>query len=173
MTILQIILLFTAVVTLFGAIMVVSTRKLMHAALWLILVLLGVTIMFALLETRFFAIVQLVIYIGAIAILIIFAVMLTRRSMNADEPQINRNWWLGLISTVGFFISLLIVFSTWQGFGVATRTVPEGGENMVQLGTALVDPNGFALPFEVASVVLLAALIGAIYVAADRKGKEL
>lgn len=171
MTIMQIIFLITASVTLFAALMVVSTRRMMHAAMWLILVLFGVTITFALLETRFFAIVQLVIYIGAIAILIIFAVMLTRRSMNADVPQVNRNWWLVMVSSLALFVGLVTVMSVWEGFFVTARTVPPGGENLVQLGTALVDPNGFVLPFEVASLVLLAAMVGAIYVAAERKEK--
>jgi len=51
-----------------------------------------------------------------------------------------------------------------------TRTVPEGGEDIVQLGKALVDPDAYMIPFEVASLLLLAALIGAVFIAMERKG---
>ncbi|GAG05720.1 unnamed protein product, partial [marine sediment metagenome] len=78
MTVMQVIFLITAVVTLGGAVMVVTVRNLIHAALWLILALFGVAVMYTLLSAPFFTVVQIVIYIGAIAILMIFAIMLTR-----------------------------------------------------------------------------------------------
>ncbi len=86
-TSLQVLFLAVAAVTLFSALMVVTTRKIMHAAMWLVLTLLGVAILFALLESRFFVVVQVIVYIGAIAILIIFAVMLTRRVMQETNHR--------------------------------------------------------------------------------------
>jgi NADH-quinone oxidoreductase subunit J len=77
MTALQIIFLITAVVTLGSALMVVTSRNLIHSALWLILSLFGVAVLYVVLNASFLAVAQVVIYIGAIAILIIFAVMMT------------------------------------------------------------------------------------------------
>ncbi|MGW8224503.1 MAG: NADH-quinone oxidoreductase subunit J, partial [Anaerolineales bacterium] len=79
MTVMQVVFLITAVVSLGGAVMVVTARNLIHAALWLILTLFGVAVMYGLLSATFFTVIQVVIYIGAITILMIFAIMLTRR----------------------------------------------------------------------------------------------
>ena len=77
----QFFFLVTAAVILVSAVMTVITRKMMHSALWFVLALLGVAVIFALLEASFFAVVQVLVYVGAIAILIIFAVMFTRQAM--------------------------------------------------------------------------------------------
>lgn len=170
MTPIQIIFLLVAAVTLASAVLVVSTRRIMHAAMWLILALLGVAILFATLETRFFVVVQIVVYIGAIAILIIFAVMLTRRVMDDTDSQLNRNWWIAALIALLLFVGLVAALSTWSGFETDTRAVQDGGEDLVALGKAMVDPNGFMIPFEVASVLLLAALIGSVYISLERRG---
>jgi len=88
----QIIFLFVALFTLGSGFMVVSTRNLVHAALWLVSTLFGVAVTYALLNATFLAVVQVVVYIGAIAILFIFAVMLTRKDMRDQGPQMNANW---------------------------------------------------------------------------------
>ena len=75
----------------------VMTRNLVHAALWLIVTLFGVAVLYAILDAGFLAVVQVVIYIGAIAILFIFAVMLTRKEMRDRGEQQNQGWWLGAI----------------------------------------------------------------------------
>jgi NADH-quinone oxidoreductase subunit J len=169
MTVVQIIFLLAAAMTLGSAVMVVIARRMIHAALWLVLALLGVAILFALLEIRFFAVVQVLIYIGAIAILIIFAVMLTRRSLEDVGPQLNRGWWAAVVACFGIFVGLVGVLSSWGKFSTITRTIPVGGEDVLSLGKAFVDPSGYVIPFEVASVLLLAALVGAIFVASERK----
>jgi NADH-quinone oxidoreductase subunit J len=170
MTFMQIIFLISAALTLGSAIMVVTTRHLMHAAFWLILSLLGVAILFALLETRFYVVVQVVVYIGAIAILILFAIMLTRQVMQHDERQLNRGWLAAALVSCGLFGGLVAALSSWSFFWVETRTVPAGGENLLQLGNALVDPMGYLLPFEMISILLLAALIGSIFVGMEKNG---
>ncbi len=103
MTPIQIIFLITAVVSLGAAMMVVTTKNMIHAALWLILTLFGVAVFFVLLNAGFLAVAQVVIYIGAIAILMIFAIMMTRNIADFSETQINRNWpWALIIGTVLF-----------------------------------------------------------------------
>lgn len=172
MTAMQIIFLLTGTITLFAAFKVVSSRRMMHAALWLVLALMGVAILFALLESRFFAVVQLLVYIGAIAILILFSVMLTRHVMEDIGPQVNPGWWLPLAASAGLFAALVGTLSLWDKFSTTSRTVPAGGEDLQRLGLALVDPAGYVIPFEVASVLLLAALIGALVIATDHKGRR-
>lgn len=172
MTAMQITFLMVSAVTLVSAVLVVSVRKMMHAALWLVLTLLGVAVLFALLESRFFTVVQVLVYIGSIAILIIFAVMLTQKVMVDTGPQVNRNFWLAALVSFGSFAGIVAALAQWPAFSTAQRVVPAGGEDLVALGKALVDPNGYVIPFEIASVLLLAALTGAIYIAVERKGVQ-
>jgi len=167
--VLQIIFVIVAAITLGAAVMVVSVRNLVHAALWLILALFGVAITFALLNAPFFTVVQVVIYIGAISILMIFAIMLTRRTMQETGRSVNPGWWLAAFLSLVLFAGLLWMFSTWEGFSTALPELPVGVDQVQELGVALVSPNAYVLPFEVASVLLLAALIGAIVVAWERK----
>ena len=169
MSALQIIFLFVAAITLGSAVMVVSARRIMHAALWLVLALAGVAVIFAMLDAGFFAIVQVLVYIGAIAILIIFAVMLTRKAWEDVGPQVNRGWWLAALAAVGVFAGLAVVIVSWDGVFASAGSGPSA-DAIITFGKDLVDPNKFVMPFEVASVMLLAALIGAIYASVDSKG---
>jgi NADH-quinone oxidoreductase subunit J len=166
MTALQIIFLIAAAATLISGLMVVTARNLVHAALWLIVALFSVAILFVLLEAGFLAAVQVVLYIGAIAILIIFAIMLTRRVMEDTGPQTNRQWWLGAIIAVALFAALFVVLRQVTYPEVTTAVPPDG---LQTLGRSFVDPDLYMLPFELASVLLLAAMIGAIAVAGDKK----
>jgi NADH-quinone oxidoreductase subunit J len=169
MTAVQIIFLMTAAVTLGAAVMVVTARNLVHAALYLILTLFGVAVLFVLLNAGFFAVVQVVIYIGAISILMIFAIMLTRRVMQDVGPTLNPGWWMAALVSVVLFGGLTWMLRSWSGFHTPLPEMPLGVDPLQQLGEALVSPNAYVLPFELASVLLLAALIGAIVVAWERR----
>lgn len=170
MTLSQVFFLAVAAITLFAAVMVVSTRRIMHAALFLILALFGVAVLFALLQSGFFAVVQVVVYIGAIAILIIFAVMLTRQVMLDVGPQLNRGWWIPAVLVAGLYAALVGVLSTWGQFQAQAAALPAEANDLGRFGLALVDLNAYVIPFEIASVLLLGALVGSIFVASDRKG---
>ncbi len=166
MALIQIVFLIIAAISLAAAVQVVSSRNLVHAALWLIVTLFGVAVMYAILEAGFLAVVQVVVYIGAIAILIIFAVMLTRRVMTDSGPTHNPTWWLALVSALVLLGGLLALILQVPAFAQAGPTgLPPADSGLADLGTSLVDVNRFLLPFEVASVLLLAALIGAMAVA--------
>ncbi len=169
MTAEQIIFLIVAGYTLGSGLMVVTTRNLVHAALWLVAALFGVAVTYALLNANFIAVVQVVVYIGAIAILFIFAVMLTRKDLRDQGPQMNRNWWAGAILAVLVFAGLVFLLQGWSGFSKTASALPSGFDSVALLGEALVSPDAFVLPFEVASVLLLAALVGAVYVAFNKK----
>ncbi len=165
----QIIFLLVSALTLGSAVMVVTTRNLIHAALWLVATLFGVAAVFALLDAGFLAVVQVVVYIGAIAILFIFAVMLTSRDALDRGPQMNPNWWLGALVAVASFAALAMLVLGWGGFAAEAAALPSDFDAVTLLGNALISPEAFVLPFEVASVLLLAALVGAVYVAFNRK----
>lgn len=165
----QIVFLIVAGVTLFSGFMVVTTRNLVHAALWLVAALFGVAMVFALLNAGFMAVVQVVVYIGAIAILFIFAIMLTRREQLDQGVQVNKNWWAGALVAVAAFAGLVFLLQSWKGFSKTAADIPSGFDAISQLGDALTSPVGYVLPFEVASVLLLAALVGAVYLAFNKK----
>lgn len=165
----QIIFLLVAFFTLSSGFMVVTTRNLVHAALWLVATLFGVAVIFALLSANFLAVVQVVVYIGAIAILFIFAVMLTRKELRDQGPQMNAGWWAGALIAVLVFLGLFFLLQGWSGFLKTASGIPPGFDAVAELGTQLVSPDAFVLPFEVASVLLVAALVGAVYVAFNRK----
>ena len=169
MTAEQIIFLIVGAVTLISGLMVVTVRNLVHAALWLVATLFGVAILYTLLNASFLAVVQVVVYIGAIAILFIFAVMLTRRQAAETGASLNSNWWVGALMAVLTFAGLAYLLQSWSGFSKQASAIPSGFDAINQLGTALTSPAGFVLPFEVASVLLLAALVGAVYLAFNKK----
>ncbi len=173
MTPMHIVFLVVAAVTLFSAGMVVTTRRMIHSALWLILALMGVAVVFAMLDASFFAVVQVLVYIGAIAILIIFAIMLTRRVMEDSGPQVNKGWWLPVVGVVVLFLGIVVGLSQWGGFDTLLPALPADANNIALFGQALTSPDSYVIPFEVASILLLAALMGAIYLGTEgRRGKK-
>jgi NADH-quinone oxidoreductase subunit J len=165
MTIQQILFILVAATTLGTAIMVVTVHNLVHAALWLIATLGGIAILFIFLSAGFLAVAQVVIYIGAISILMIFTIMLTRRAANDPGRQFNSSWLGALIISVAMFGAVVLLLSQWPELSAIPPALTANYDALRMLGLALVAPNGYLLPFELASVLLLAALIGAIVVA--------
>lgn len=169
MTLMQIVFIVFAAITLLSGLFCVTTRNMFHAALYLVISLFGVASMFAMLEASFLAAAQLIVYVGAVAILIIFAVMLTRGGAGSQPAPRQFNTQAGLaavVTVVTLFILLRVV--PFFDYPVQEAAVPP--DILTQLGHALV--GDFVLPFEVASVLLLAALIGAIYIARERRKGE-
>ena len=169
MTAEQTIFLLCAAAIILSALMVVTTRNLLHAALWLVAALFGVAILYAILQASFLAVVQVVVYIGAIAILFIFAVMLTRREMMEKGTQTRSNWWLPALLGLLILGGLVFIILGQPIFAQQADALPTGVDTLRDLGNALVSPDSFLLPFEVASILMLAALVGAVYVASSRK----
>ena len=161
----EIIFYFVAAVTVLGALGVVLTRNVVHSALFLILALLAVAGVFILLSAEFLAIVQILIYGGAVTILILFVMMLTRvRDMPQamDGPQ---RPFAALAAGAFLALSVLAaVSSDWPGETERITVVP-----FREMGEALF--RDWAVPFEVASLVLLVALIGAIILARSEEGE--
>lgn len=164
----QIIFFLSAALILVSAIFVVTARNLVHAALWLVATLFGVAILYVLLEAGFLAVVQVVVYIGAIAILFIFAVMLTRRDLLSQSSQTNANWPAAL-GVSALSLAAIAFIARGFGFSLDRTPAPVPADSLERLGQALVSPEQFVLPFEVASILLVAALVGAVYVAMNKK----
>lgn len=169
MTPMQIFFILIAAVTLGAGLMAVTVRNLVHAALWLILALFGVAAVYALLQAGFLAVVQVVIYIGAIAILLIFAIMLTRNIAGDERSGANEHWPWALVIALTIAAGLFYLIGSWGGAAAQAPELSPRFDGVVALGVALAAPDGFVLAFELASVLLLAALIGALVVAWDRK----
>jgi len=166
----QVIFILSAALIIASALMVVTTRNLIHAALWLIATLFGVAVLYAVLEAGFLAVVQVVVYIGAIAIMFIFAVMLTRKEMRDKGAQVNASWPAAALLALLTLGGLLVTLSKWNGLSRLPAGIAGGSDAVLsQLGVALTSPDLFVLPFEVASILLLAALIGSVYVAMNKK----
>ena len=160
----QVIFVILGFITLGAAVMVVTTRNLFRAALWLILAFFGIAGIFILLHAEFLAVVQVLIYVGAIAILMIFAIMLTRNVMDPAQPRFNSQWGL-----VGGFAALLFIgltaIVTRISWPVTIGEVP--ADAISRLGADFV--GAYTVPFEIASVLLVAAMIGAIIIARERE----
>jgi NADH-quinone oxidoreductase subunit J len=152
-------------VTLGAALLVVTRQNVFHAALFLILSFFGVAGLYVLLEAPFLAAVQLFIYVGGISVLIIFAIMLTRDLMDPDSPGLISQWWAAALVMVGL-CAVLGWMALAHDWGARAGPVPSN--TITILGTALVDPQGMVLPFEVASVLLVVALVGAMTIARER-----
>ncbi len=169
MSALQFVFILGAAITLLSAIMVVTRRNLIHSALFLVVSLLGVAILFVLLEASFMAVVQIVVYIGAIAILIIMAVMVTREVTGEGVKVFNKNVILAALLAVLVCASLVMALNQWPAFSELAPDVDTSG-HVVQIGEELA--GKYVVAFEVASVLLLAALIGAIVIAIPKKKEE-
>ncbi len=150
---------------LIGALGVVLSRNLFRSALFLVLSFVGVAGLYILLEVEVLAMIQLLVYVGAIAILIIFAIMLSRQIMSPQYRARNEQWAGAAVIAVALFVLLVFVLLsvTWP---TATASVPD--DAIARLGRALVAPDQFVLPFEVASVLLLVALVGAVVIAREK-----
>ncbi len=144
--------------TLAGAVGVVGTRNIVHAAIFLLVSLMGVAGIYVLVFAEFLALVQVLIYGGAIIIVILFALMLTRLREFHGSME-NPQWPLAAVAAVILFG---VIAAALVSRGIPADMVP-GGPDIRELGQALF--TQWAVPFEIASVLLLVALIGAIVIA--------
>lgn len=164
------------VMTLGAALMVVNSRNLFHSALYLLVSLFGVSGFFVMLVAPYLAAIQVLVYMGAIGILIIFGVMLTRGMMRLEQIY-NTQRVAALVTALVLFGVLLLTFSPFieidgledmQVQAAAIDNPPDVTyETIRELGLYIASRNGYVLPFEVASLLLTAAMIGAIVVARE------
>ncbi|HEY3117382.1 MAG TPA: NADH-quinone oxidoreductase subunit J [Chloroflexota bacterium] len=148
-----------------GALGLIIASDVFHDALFLVLTLGSVAGIFVILGADFLAVVQVLIYVGAIMILILFGIMLTPQLGNLPNTGGPGQIAAGVIAAVAVLGTILAVITTatWPRASAAPIDLPAGTTSL--LGTSLF--NSFALPFEVASVLLLIAMIGALVIARE------
>jgi NADH-quinone oxidoreductase subunit J len=146
-----------AVAALGGAAMVVLSRNVVHAAFWLLEVMMAVAGLFMLLSAGFLALVQVIVYAGAVSVLVLFTVMLTLRRREDAVRSRDLSW-----SAAGIALAVLVaVLSAIAAFAPKLPVPPAVTPGVAEFGRALF--TTWALPFEIASVVLLVALVGAVW----------
>lgn len=177
----QIIFFILAAITLTSAVVVVTIRNLFHAALALMVSFLGVAGIYVLLEAGFLGMAQLLVYIGAISILIIFAIMMTRRLMQTSETPFNSQAVAALVGSAITLVILVVVIARLYTLTPSTETLLGAApavdpaiidSSVARMGRSFVSADAYFLPFELASVLLLAALVGSIVIAWPRSGEE-
>ena len=146
-----------AVVALVSGVGVVTTRNVAHAALFLLVSLASVAGVFILLVAEFLALVQVLIYGGAVTIVLLFALMLTRTE-DFSKVGVNSQWAVAAVAALGVFGAMAAVV-----LGDRLDTQELRGPGLQELGGELF--TNWVVPFEIASLVLLMALIGAIILA--------
>lgn len=148
-----------------GGLGVVLVRNVVYAALFLILTLLAVAAFYILLATEFLALVQILIYAGAVTILLLFVLMLTR-ARDAPKALDGPQKPLAALAGLALFgvLATVVAGTTWPGDSGEITRVP-----FESIGDALF--RKWAVPFEVASLVLLVALVGAIVLARPEEGE--
>ncbi|WP_062284186.1 NADH-quinone oxidoreductase subunit J family protein [Neomoorella mulderi] len=154
-----------AAIIIASALAVVLLKNIVHSALYLVLTFVGVAGLYILLNAEFLAAVQLLVYAGAVAILIVFAVMLTRRGDIRASNLFNVNYLAAAVVSLALFI--VITLATGRMAWTATPGQAPAG-NVGAIADAFL--GHFAIPFEIAAVLLLVAMVGAILLA--RGGKQ-
>jgi NADH-quinone oxidoreductase subunit J len=159
----QLLFWFLSVLALVSAIMVLISKNPVHSVLWLIAVFFAISGHYILLNAQFIAIVNLIVYAGAIMVLFLFVIMLMNLNANV-EPQ--RNTWMKLAGAISGGSLLLILLSVIRSAGDMRNKVAEtktGSTGLIEtLGKALF--TEYVVPFEIASVLFLSAMIGAVVI---------
>jgi NADH-quinone oxidoreductase subunit J len=160
----EILFLLFAAVAVGSALLSMTTKQLVHSALWLVVTLGSVAGCFVLMTAEFVAWVQVLVYVGSVVVLVIFALMLTRQQSTVSAEVTGNRWAAGLLGLVAAVGLGATVVSGFHGERIEGRRIGTARS----IGDALF--HDWVLPFEILSGVLLAALIGAIVI--SRSGTE-
>jgi NADH:ubiquinone oxidoreductase subunit 6 (chain J) len=160
MSITQILFWVLSITALFSAIMVVSSKNPVYSVLWLIITFFAISGHYVLLNAQFLAIVNIIVYAGAIMVLFLFVIML----MNLDkdtEPQ--KNKWLKLAGAVAGGCLLLVMVAALRHTEKHMTELTRGDIGLIQnLGNVLF--KDYVLPFEISSILFLSAMVGAVVI---------
>jgi NADH-quinone oxidoreductase subunit J len=157
-----------ATLTLGCAVLSVSTRQIFRAAIYLLFTLIGIAGIYFWLNYQFIAAVQIVVYVGGIVVLIIFSIFLTQQAgEKLAKQKIGRKIFSALAVFCGFALTLVQIYQN-TFFETDKEAIPV---NVADIGRKMLntDAGGYALPFEVVSMLLLAAMIGCIVIALRSK----
>ena len=153
------------------ALLAVTTNKIFRSAIWLLFSLIGIAALYIYLQLEFIAAVQTVVYVGGIVVLIIFSIFLTQQSgTSMPKPSLRRTLFSVLAAAFGFAFSFLLI----KEYGFNETPAAPFVLNVSEIGTQMLSTTdyGFVLPFEVVSILLLAAMIGCIVIAIKSPAEE-
>jgi NADH-quinone oxidoreductase subunit J len=158
-----------ALLVLGGGVMTITRRNAVHSALWLIVSLLGAAGLFLLRGAEFLFAVQIVLYIGGVVLLILYVVMLVNLDETAKAKQFNKQWWVALACVI--VVGAELAFVLKRGAGSLELPAPAtafaaGLGNTERVADVLF--SEYLLPFEIASLLLLVAVVGAVVMAKKR-----
>jgi NADH-quinone oxidoreductase subunit J len=153
-----------ATLTLVSAVMAISSRQIFRSAISLLFSLIGIAGLYFWLQYQFIAAVQIVVYVGGIVVLIIFSIFLTQQAGDKMPRQsLGRKVFSALAAFCGF--ALTMVQLSEHSFPAPSTTIADTSVRSIGEHLLSVDQTGYALPFEVVSMLLLAAMIGCIVIA--------
>jgi NADH-quinone oxidoreductase subunit J len=150
-----------AAIMTFAALRVVTSRNVVHAALYLVGTLMGAAALYVLLLAEFVAWVQVLVYVGAVVVLMLFGLMLTRAPIGSANLDNQQRFLAALCAGAVFGVTSWIMVSAFDGQDVSIAN--EAGTKTASVGKVIF--SSYVLPFEVVSVLLLAALVGAVVIA--------
>jgi NADH:ubiquinone oxidoreductase subunit 6 (subunit J) len=157
-----------AALTLAAAGAAMTLRNLVHCVLALVVAFLGLAAAYLQLDAQFVGLAQILVYVGAVAILIVFAVMLTRGGGTAEQNGYSASWLWGGVVAVAVFGTL--AWAIKNSFAAERVPAPQVEATVKQIGDALM--TKYVLPLEVIGLLLTAALIGAVIIAMSEEGKS-
>jgi len=155
-----------AALTIAGGLAAVLLKNLVHAALAVTVAFLGLALLFLSLDAQFAGFAQILVYIGAVAILIVFAILLTKGSDLPKDGVFSKTWLVGLAIAAAVFS--LLGWAVLQSAPVFSNQSAVPAVTVHDIGVALV--GRYVLPLEIVALLLTAATIGAVIVAMHEKG---
>ena len=155
-------------VTIAAGVAAMSLRNLVHCALALTVAFAGLAAAYLQLGAQFVGFTQILVYIGAVAILIVFAILLTRGAEPPQHAIVSSGWLAGVAVTV--VVLGVLVYAIAKSPAIRNAVPAQADVSVQQIGDALM--NKFVLPLEVVGVLLTAALIGAVIIAMKEEGKK-
>jgi len=155
-----------AALTIAGGLAAVLLKNTVHCALSLTVAFAGLALLYLELDAQFAGFAQILVYIGAVAILVVFAILLTKGSETPKDGVYSKNWFVGLVIAAGVFA--VLGWAVLQSAAVLPlQTGPAPTVTVLQIGNALM--GRYVLPLEIVALLLTAALIGAVIVAMHEK----
>jgi NADH-quinone oxidoreductase subunit J len=156
-----------AFVTLLAAASAMSLRNLVHSALALTVTFAGIAALYLLLDAQFVGFAQILVYVGAVAILIVFAILLTRSGETPNQAVLAPGWFYGIAVSAVVFTMLGWTVLTTSALPKETSAAPAA--TVKNIGDALM--NKYVLPLEIIGLLLTAAMIGAVIIALKEPSK--
>ncbi len=159
-----------SIISIFCSVMMVTRRNPIHSALWLIVTFFSLAVIYLTLQAQFIAIAQVIVYAGAIMMLIVFVIMIIQLEVEGlQRPRLSGAKIIGGFITVILFLEIAAILMAFKGSAAkaSPSAIPADMGTVASVGTALY--GKFLFPFEVASILLLIGVVGAVVLARRRK----